>query len=154
LRSHDGQAARLARACLVLWFVGLLAVTLGGCPQDAYGRIDFNWMPFATESTGHGTEIILNLLLFVPAGLLLIWVARHASDVRLVLTASTGAAFLSSLMECVQTFTPLCTAGDITDILLNTTGCVLAAILGVGVRHTLAHERRQKPRRTERSSQR
>ncbi|WP_427885665.1 VanZ family protein [Kribbella sp. GL6] len=133
-----GQAARLARTCLVLWFGGLLLVTLGGRPHDPAGGNYFNWVPFAAQSAAPATENLVNLLLFVPAGLLLVWVARHASGSRLLLMSSVGSLLLSFLIECLQTFTPLGTAGDITDVLLNVTGCTLATGVSISVRHAPA----------------
>ncbi|HZX08183.1 VanZ family protein [Kribbella sp.] len=147
LQGLDEQAARLARVCLALWFAGLLVVTLGGRPHDASGGVYFNWIPFAAQSTAPATENLVNLLLFVPAGLLLGWVAPHASDARLLLSASAGALLLSSLIECMQAFTPLGTAGDITDVLLNTTGCIAASAVGISVRHVLARTLQRNHRR-------
>ena len=117
-----------------MWFAGLLFVTLGGRPHDAYGHVFFNWVPFATQSAAHETEIVVNLLLFVPAGLLLAWSAGGVSAARVIGLAAGGAAAVSMGIEVVQTFTPLGTAGDITDVMLNATGCVMAAGLGLAVR--------------------
>jgi glycopeptide antibiotics resistance protein len=122
-RGQDQQAARLALRVGALWLVGLLLVTLGGRPQDANGSVFFNWVPFATQNAAHESEIVMNCLLFVPAGVLLPWIVRAGWR----WLALVGAASLSAVIEIVQTFTPLGTAGDLTDILLNTLGAVLAA---------------------------
>ncbi|MFD7160284.1 VanZ family protein [Kribbella sp. NPDC059898] len=137
-RGLGDQAARLARSCLGLWFVGLLLVTLGDRPHDPTRGSYFNWVPFGAQSAAPAIENLVNLLLFVPAGLLLVWIARHASAGRLVLMSSAGALLLSFLIECLQAFTPLGTAGDITDVLLNITGCMVATAVSIGVRHALA----------------
>jgi glycopeptide antibiotics resistance protein len=131
------QAARLARACGALWGIGLLLVTLGGRPRDATGYVFFNWVPFATQTAASTSEIVMNLLLFVPAGLLLPWIARHANPHRVIAIALVGAALTSSVIEILQTFTPLGTAGDLTDILLNTIGCTIAAAIASRVHHHL-----------------
>ncbi|WP_157979895.1 VanZ family protein [Kribbella monticola] len=141
-RSRDfTRAARLATTFGVLWGVGLLAVTLGGRPRDESGTFFFNWVPFATQTAAADTEIVMNVLLFMPAGFVLPWIARHANRRRVVLVAFVGAAVISSMIEALQTFTPLGTAGDLTDILLNTAGCTLAAIIAASVRHQLAVSR-------------
>jgi glycopeptide antibiotics resistance protein len=130
-RGEGPQAALLAWRAGVLWVVGLLLATLGGRPRDPSGSVFFNWVPFGAQSAVSRPEIVLNLLLFAPAGLLLPWILLRVGRWRLVLV-SVGCAFLlSSLIEIAQAFTPLGTAGDLTDILLNTTGCALAAVVAV-----------------------
>jgi glycopeptide antibiotics resistance protein len=136
-RQHQ-QAARLATTCAGLWLVGLLLVTLGDRPRDAYGHVFFNWVPFATHNVALKSELVINLMLFTPAGLLLPWIAQQTARARLLAMALTGAIMVSSLIEVVQTFTPLGTAGDITDVLLNTSGCVVAAAVAVIIRERLA----------------
>ncbi|WP_432945795.1 VanZ family protein [Kribbella sp. CA-253562] len=127
------RATRLATVCGVLWVLGLLLVTLGGRPRDATGYVLFNWVPFATQTAASTSEIVVNFLLFMPAGLLLPWIARHASRQRITVVALVGAALISSVIEVLQTFTPLGTAGDFTDILLNTAGCTIATVLASNV---------------------
>lgn len=140
----DKRAARLARASLALWFVGLLGVTLGGRPRDATEGVYFNWTPFAAQSSTPATENVVNLLLFVPAGLLLAWSGKYATNILLLLTSSIGALSLSFLIECIQAFTPLGTAGDITDVILNTSGCIVATVVGVSIRRMLTHAHRRR----------
>lgn len=125
-RGDVSGATRLARTSGAVWLVGLLLVTLGGRPQDAYGTIYFNWIPFATQVMTY--EIAANALMFVPAGLLLPWILLRIRRWRVVLISIAGAVLLSALVEITQTFTPLGTAGDLTDILLNTAGCAVAAL--------------------------
>jgi glycopeptide antibiotics resistance protein len=134
------RAARLATTCGALWGLGLLLATLGGRPQDGNGTVFFNWVPFATQTAASDTEIVVNFLLFMPAGFLLPWIARHATRQRVVLVALGGAALLSSVIEVLQTFTPLGTAGDLTDILLNTVGCTVAAAISSSVHHLLVSQ--------------
>ncbi|QNE19618.1 VanZ family protein [Kribbella qitaiheensis] len=134
------RAAHLASASTALWGLGLLLATLGGRPQDSLGRIWFNWVPFATQTAANDTEIVMNFLLFVPAGLLLPWIARHATRQRVIVLALGAAAMLSSVIEVLQTFTPLGTAGDITDILSNTIGCTIAAAISSIVHHWLVSQ--------------
>lgn len=136
-RGEDPAAARLASKWVALWMVGLVLVTFGGRPRDESGGPFFNWIPFATQTAVHQSEIVLNLLLFTPAGFLLPWIARHAVPERVAMIALCAAALLSSAIEVVQTFTPLGTAGDITDILLNTGGCIIAATVSSSVRQRL-----------------
>ena len=59
------------------------------------------------------------------------------ANLRLLGVASAGAALVSLGLDLIQTFTPLGTAGDRTDILLNTGGCVLAAGVGIVIRRAL-----------------
>nr|WP_185448694.1 VanZ family protein [Kribbella qitaiheensis] len=98
----------------------------------------FNWAPFASQAVV--SEIVVNFLLFMPAGFLLPWIARHAKRQRTIGVALVGAALLSSVIEVVQTFTPLGTAGDVTDILLNTVGCTIAATISSSVHHLLVSQ--------------
>jgi hypothetical protein len=126
-RGEDSQAARLASKVGALWVVGLLLATLGGRPRDPSGLVFLNWVPFEDQSAVSGPEMVLNALLFTPAGLLLPWILARAA---LVPIAVFGAAVLSSAIEAFQAFTPLGTAGDVTDILLNTLGAGVAVVVG------------------------
>jgi glycopeptide antibiotics resistance protein len=74
--------------------------------------------------------MVLNALLFTPAGLLLPWILGRAARSWLVPIAVFGAAVLSSAIEALQALTPLGTAGDVTDILLNTLGAGVAVVVG------------------------
>jgi hypothetical protein len=129
-RGEDSQAARLALSVGALWVVGLLLVTLGGRPRDPSGHVFFNWVPFAAQSAVSRPELVLNAILFAPAGLLLPWIFGRAARRWVVAIALLGAGVMSSVIEVVQAFTPLGTAGDATDILLNTTGAAIAAAIG------------------------
>ena len=71
-------------------------------------------------------------LLFVPAGLLLPWILR-AGLWRRLLVAFVGAGLLSSMIELIQAYTPLGTAFDITDIILNTSGAVAAVLVACAI---------------------
>jgi glycopeptide antibiotics resistance protein len=126
-RGEDTEAARLALRVGALWLVGLLLVTLGGRPQEASGQVIFNWVPFRSQSVVTSAAV-LNALLFVPAGLLLPWIVRAALW-RCVLVAFAGAVLLSSTIEVVQACTPLGTAFDITDVILNTLGAAVAVVV-------------------------
>jgi glycopeptide antibiotics resistance protein len=75
-----------------------------------------------------GAEILVNLLRFAPLGMLLPWVLRVGS-VRVGAVAGISSSVLSFTIELIQALTPLGTAGDVTDMLLNTIGCTLAASL-------------------------
>jgi glycopeptide antibiotics resistance protein len=134
------RARRLATTCGGLWGLGLLLVTLGGRPQDPSGQVFFNWIPFAAQTAASISEIVLNFFLFMPAGFLLPWIARHATWRRVVVIAIAGAAVISTVIEVLQAFTPLGTAGDFTDILLNTTGCTVAAISAAILRQILIRQ--------------
>jgi len=124
-RGAFAPARRLAITCSGLWGLGLLLVTLGGRPQDPRGLVFFNWIPFATQTAASTSEIVMNFLLFMPAGILLPWIARYATWRRVVIMAVIGSAMISTAIELLQAFTPLGTAGDLTDILLNTSAASL-----------------------------
>ena len=134
------RARRLAAACTGLWTLGLLVVTLGGRPQDPSGRVFFNWVPFATQTAASTSEIFVNFLLFMPAGFLLPWIARYATRRRIPVIAAAGATLISTVIEVLQAFTSLGTAGDLTDILLNTAGCTAAATISSIVFQKIALE--------------
>ncbi|MGW6195493.1 VanZ family protein [Kribbella sp. NPDC055110] len=138
---------RLAITCVGLWGFGLLLVTLGGRPHDPSGLVFFNWIPFATQTAASTSEIVMNFLLFMPAGFLLPWIARYATWRRLVVIAITGAAMISTVIEVLQAFTPLGTAGDLTDMLLNTAGCAIAATIAAILHQVLIREPEHTARR-------
>lgn len=144
-RRDFARAARLATTCGALWGFGLLWVTLGSRPQDPSGAVFFNWVPFATQNAASTSEIVANFLMFMPAGFLLPWIARHAAWQRIVVMALVGAALVSSVIEVSQAFTSLGTAGDFTDILLNTIGCTVAAIISSSVHHLLVSQQLARP---------
>ena len=148
------RARRLAVACTALWAVGLAVVTLGGRPQDPSGRVFFNWIPFATQTAAATSEIAVNFLLFMPAGFLLPWIARYATPRRIPMIAAAGSAVLSTVIELLQAFTSLGTAGDLTDILLNTAGCTVAAAISSIVMHGGRRESQHSVRGGLRSSRR
>jgi glycopeptide antibiotics resistance protein len=120
-------ARRLALTVLGLWLAGLLLATLGGRPRDAGSGVYFNWQPFATQVVT--SEILANFFLFAPLGLLVSWVFPRAFRQILVLSG-IAALLISFTLEIIQAYTPLGTAGDITDVLLNVSGCCFAAVPG------------------------
>lgn len=141
------RARRLAVTCAGLWGFGLLLVTLGGRPQDPSGLVFFNWIPFATQTAASTSEIVMNFLLFTPAGFLLPWIVRYATWRRIVVVGTTGAAMISTVIEVLQAFTSLGTAGDLTDILLNTAGCAIAATSAAILHQILTREPEKTARR-------
>ncbi|HWD82150.1 MAG TPA: VanZ family protein [Kribbella sp.] len=143
------RARRLAAACVGLWALGLLVVTLGGRPHDPSGRVFFNWIPFATQTAASTSEIAVNFLLFMPVGFLLPWIAPYATWQRIPVFAAAGATVISTVIEVLQAFTSLGTAGDLTDILLNTAGCTAAATISSIVFQKTALEQPARMSRTD-----
>ncbi|QIB64736.1 VanZ family protein [Kineobactrum salinum] len=72
------------------------------------------------------SDVILNLIVYMPLGLLLGLLLGGAAPRRVVLATLTGAA-LSLLLEFGQTFLPGRTS-SLADLALNTTGTVLGAL--------------------------
>lgn len=128
LRDRTEQATRLARTAIAAWAIGLLLATLRGSPpMDADSGPAFVLVPFSSHNTALDYEIVLNIFLFMPLALLLPW-ATDWSPSRTIRASITLACASSILIELAQGLTSLGIAGDITDVLLNTLGCLAASV--------------------------
>jgi glycopeptide antibiotics resistance protein len=109
---------------LVLVWVVLLKIHTSDF-GDLAGRRSLNLVPFAsTGSGGLGVrELAVNVLAFVPLGVLLYLAARRRTIVRLLVPV----VGVSSALEVVQYVTGI-GASDVTDVLTKSAG----GIIGVG----------------------
>lgn len=122
------QATRLARTAITIWVVGLLIATLRGSPNmDQGARPMFELVPFSSHNTALDYEIVLNIFLFMPLALLLPWATGWRAS-RTIRAAAVLALGSSVIVELIQAYTPLGIAADITDVMLNTLGCLIAAV--------------------------
>jgi glycopeptide antibiotics resistance protein len=134
VRRRSGTAAAvhvLAAGLVAAWLLGVvtgtgLAMTPGGGPGE------FNLVPgrgIGQQLHNYNRELGLtnlfgNVALFVPGGLLLVWLLRGRA-----FAVVAGLALLSVLIEVLQ-FLQGARAADIDDVILNATGALLGAALG------------------------
>jgi glycopeptide antibiotics resistance protein len=124
----DRTAARVALGlylALLAWVI-LLKMHTGGF-GDLTDRRALNLVPFGATGQMHALgsqEIALNVLVFVPLGVLTYLVARRRSARLLFPVIGTSLAF-----EIIQ-FTFGIGASDITDLITNTIGGLLGLSIG------------------------
>lgn len=131
LQKNDNRRAirRVLRIFIPLWFVGLCIAVLPASPQPdpSIPGGTFNWVPFlAHRERDLGIELIANLGLFVPLGLMLAFYWRTYAVGKTMLLALG----LSCSIELTQLLLDNNRAADITDIITNTAGTTIAAVLG------------------------
>lgn len=136
LRGGSRLAWRAALWCGLVITVGLvLSLTVGNALIAPQGARSFNLEPFAeiqrglrssSRSSGPGTNLWGNVAMFVPVGVLITWLGRGALWSRVAL-AVVFAAALSFGIEVTQY--AIGRVADIDDILLNTGGALLGAVV-------------------------
>lgn len=131
LRRHGKhrEIRRMLAFLVPMWALGLAVAVLPGSPQPdpSIPSGTFNWIPFlAHRERDLGIELAANLGLFVPLGLMLAfyWRAYAVAKTTLLVLAT------SCVIEVVQLLLANNRASDITDIITNTTGGLVAALLG------------------------
>ena len=116
--------ALVAVVAMILW------LTMGLAFGDA-GGTGLNVTPFeeirrALNNGGSGRLNLLgNIAMFVPVGALVAWILPRC---RVVLATAVGALF-SVAIEVTQL--SLGRVGDVDDVILNTTGALIGAVLAV-----------------------
>lgn len=126
------RSSPTARLALVV-AVGLL-VYASLFPNTSWvdsGVSAFAWIgaPFPRYWTRD--EIVFNVLVYMPLGVLLAWSLRPRwRGVRLLLLCTLIAAALSFSMESLQTFVPARVASNV-DFCANTGGAAIGAVLGL-----------------------
>ena len=97
------------------------------CPQSAGGPWDKLFSTFRTR--GERSDIVANILLFVPLGLFLMLSSRRPRWWDAVITTA-AAALLSTTRRCFSTMTK---AGKrlLSDVYSNTAGACLGAVAGI-----------------------
>lgn len=120
---------RILAVFIPLWVVGVAIAVLPTSPQPdpSIPAGTFNWVPFlAHRERDLGVELAANLGLFAPLGLMLAFYWRKFSVAKTTLLALG----LSCLIEVTQLLLKNNRASDITDILTNTFGALIASLLG------------------------
>ncbi len=121
----------LTKILLVLYLVILTWVILfklGFSLADLERMRSINLIPFHydTETDFHASEVVRNVLAFLPIGIYVKMLGASAKK-----AAAVGFS-VSFTFEALQ-FIFACGATDITDIITNTTGAVLGALLYAGL---------------------
>ncbi len=110
-RSH-----RVCAALGWLWVAGVVGLTFG---TRSGGGQAVNLMPLDASNPANTWDFFLNVLMFVPGGLLL-----ASAGTRLLAAGTYG--FLGSLaIEVTQYLTSSGRTADINDLLANTLGCLI-----------------------------
>jgi glycopeptide antibiotics resistance protein len=126
---NDRAKRRVLLVAIPLWAVGLAVAVLPAAPlpDPSIPSGTFNWIPFlAHRERDLGVEMMANLGLFAPLGLMLAFYWRRFAVLKttlLVLGISIG-------IEATQLALRNNRASDITDIITNTAGGFIAAVIG------------------------
>lgn len=141
MQLQTGKMDCYIRTChLLLWFYCVLLVfgtwfplsdwdwSLGGIS----GLLAMDMFEFTTRS-----DVIINLVLYMPLGLLLVQRIPDSTSNRLAIAVLAGGLFSVS-MEVGQLFLPS-RVTSLSDILLNTTGTLLGAVGSIGLLNWLDH---------------
>ena len=129
-------AERGARAAvwvtLAVVIAGILVATVGLGLAEHQGRSVHNFDPFETIRRDYRSGALRgavnlwgNVLLFVPLGVCIAWLARGYSVVRVLWAVTIGGMF-SACIEIAQLTQERMT--DIDDVILNTSGAFLGAV--------------------------
>lgn len=121
---------------LAMTTVGILVATLGFSVGDPEGTAGINLRPFTEIRRGlkpGASDIVVanvwgNVAMFVPLGLLLMWLWTSPLIARVVMATVAGAG-LSVIIELAQL--TLHRVADIDDVILNASGALLGAIIGL-----------------------
>jgi glycopeptide antibiotics resistance protein len=116
-------------AGIPLWAIGLAVAVLPGAPSPdpSIPSGTFNWIPFlAQRERDLSVELLANLGLFAPLTLMLAFVWRRYAVFKSTLLVMG----LSMSVELTQLLLRNNRASDVTDILTNTTGAFVAALVG------------------------
>jgi glycopeptide antibiotics resistance protein len=121
---------------LAMTTVAILVATLGFSVGDPDAQAGINIHPFTEIRRGLKTgasDIVAanvwgNIAMFVPLGLLLMWLWTSPLIARVIMATVAGAG-LSLIIELAQL--TLHRVADIDDIILNTTGALVGALIGM-----------------------
>lgn len=120
---------RVSRAPIVLlalvWAAAVAFMTLR--PGTGLG-VRLNLLPLQFDGTGSEIDAVLNTFVFVPLGLLMVLAGARFGTVLVVALAST------LTIEVTQYLTDLGRTADINDVITNTAGALLGALVMLGIR--------------------
>lgn len=114
------------------WVLGLAVAVLPAAPlpDPSIPAGTFNWIPFmAHRERDLGVEMLANLGLFAPLGLMLAFYWNRFA----VLKTTLSVLGISICVEATQLALRNNRASDITDIITNTVGGFIAAVVGWGL---------------------
>lgn len=130
---------RVLLVAIPVWAAGLAVAVLPAAPQPdpSIPSGTFNWIPFlAHRERDLGIELLANLGLFAPLGMMLSFYWRRFA----VLKTTLLVLGISICVEATQLALANNRAADITDVITNTAGGFVAAAIG-WVLVTLARRR-------------
>ena len=110
-----------AYLCILLWVI-VLKLGFSFSELDRYRSLNLIPFYYDRETSFHTREVIQNVLVFVPVG---IYLKMLGADIKRAVKIGFAVSFLFEL----QQFVFACGASDITDIITNTTGALLGAVL-------------------------
>ncbi len=128
-RGNVRATRRVLLVAIPVWAVGLAIAVLPAAPlpDPSIPAGTFNWIPFlAHRERDLGVEMLANLGLFAPLGLMLAFYWRRFA----VLKTALLVLGLSICVEATQLALRNNRASDITDIFTNTAGGFIAAVIG------------------------
>lgn len=142
-RPADGRGSPLARTSLLVYVVLLVYGSLSpwaGWRSLGVSPLAFLHAPWPAYVTGF--DLTLNVLAYVPLGLLLV-LAGHPRlrGLPAVLAACALAAALSVVIESLQNYLPARIASNL-DVLTNIAGAVLGSVAGAALAPALIDGRR------------
>lgn len=112
-------------ALLAGYMVALMALTLNPSPARFAFPRSLVLNPFATQAIGTPTEVVLNLALFVPFGLL---VYRRWPRLGIVRVLALGGATVI-VIETLQYILPVGRAASTADVICGVAGTLVGALL-------------------------
>lgn len=110
-----------AYLCILLWVI-VLKLGFSFSELDRYRSLNLIPFYYDRETSFHAREVIQNVLAFVPVG---VYLKMLGADIKRAVQVGFAVSFLFEL----QQFVFACGASDITDIITNTTGALLGAVL-------------------------
>ncbi|MFV0634488.1 VanZ family protein [Demequina sp.] len=150
----QGKGMRsLLWAGLVVCVAAILWATLGSVIATGdRGTGGLNLVPFQeiqrgidNQDTSAWRNVVGNIVMFVPFGLVIALLGRGGIWVRLLLATVVGATF-STVIELTQYWAGR--VADIDDIILNTTGALLGAVVGAVIGGSVEKARRARAARS------
>lgn len=124
MRKHAEKITKIllwAYLCILLWVI-VLKLGFSFSELDRYRSLNLIPFYYDRETSFHEREVIQNVLAFVPVG---IYLKMLGADIKRAVKIGFAVSFLFEL----QRFVFACGASDITDIITNTTGALLGAVL-------------------------
>lgn len=124
MRKHAEKITKIllwAYLCILLWVI-VLKLGFSFSELDRYRSLNLIPFYYDRETSFHEREVIQNVLAFVPVG---IYLKMLGADIKRAVKIGFAVSFLFEL----QQFVFACGASDITDIITNTTGALLGAVL-------------------------